>query len=211
MCCRYYTEMSPKLRSIIEEAQRSRLYLNNVERIAKPLITEGEVFPNSLVPVLASNRTGQKSVFPMIWGYNVTGVNRLVANARIETADYLPTFKDSWVAHRCIIPASWYFEWQHVLSPSGKQKAGDKFSIMPRGSDVTYLCGLYRLEENFPHFVILTREPSDSVSHIHDRMPFILPESEIETWINPRMNPYLELPHALTDMIAEKVPTGAHT
>ena len=93
----------------------------------------------------------------------------------------------------------------HMISVINLEKPDFCFFLGDGERDVV------RLEENFPHFVILTREPSDSVSHIHDRMPFILPESEIETWINPRMNPYLELPLALTDMIAEKVPTGAHT
>ena len=36
-------EMSPKLRPIVEEAQRSPLYRKNVARIAKPLTSEGEV------------------------------------------------------------------------------------------------------------------------------------------------------------------------
>ena len=44
MCCRYYMEMSPKLRPIVEAAARSGLYRDHIEKIAKPLITEGEVF-----------------------------------------------------------------------------------------------------------------------------------------------------------------------
>ena len=74
MCCRYYMEMSPELRPIVEAAQRSGLYQKNIARIAKPLTTEGEVFPNMLVPVLASNKAGEKAVFPMIWGYNIEGI-----------------------------------------------------------------------------------------------------------------------------------------
>ena len=42
MCCRYYMEMSPQLRPIVEAAQRSRLYRNNLQKLAKPLTTEGE-------------------------------------------------------------------------------------------------------------------------------------------------------------------------
>ena len=60
MCCRYYMEMSPKLRPIVEAAQRSGLYRASIEKVAKPLITEGEVFPDSLVPVIATGKSGKR-------------------------------------------------------------------------------------------------------------------------------------------------------
>ena len=204
MCCRYYMELSPRLRPIVEAAANSRLYQNNIAKIPKPLITEGEVFPDSLVPVIASNRAGKKTVFPMIWGYHVQGVGRLIANARVETAPEKPAFRDGWAMHRCIIPASWYYEWEHIPTANGKTKAGEKYAIMPKGGELTWLCGLYRMEEGYPHFVILTREPGESIAFIHDRMPMILPEEAVERWIDPNMNPHAMLSAALTDMVAEK-------
>ena len=206
MCCRFYMELSPELRPIVEAAQQSRLYQNNIQKLPKPLTTEGEVFPDSLVPVLASSKTGQKAVFPMLWGYHFPGIARTVANARIETAAEKPSFKDGWAAHRCVIPASWYYEWEHTLTPSGKPKTGDKYAIMPKDGTLTWLCGLYRMENDYPHFVILTREPGESVAFIHDRMPFILPETEIDNWIDPNRNPHMLLDAALTDMVCEKEP-----
>ena len=107
MCCRYYMEMSPELRPIVEHAKSSRLYLNNIQRLAKPISTEGEIFPEALVPVLASDRAGHKRVFPMLWGYHVPGIRRPIVNARVESAGEKPSFRDSWAMHRCVIPASW--------------------------------------------------------------------------------------------------------
>ena len=204
MCCRYYMELSPELRPIVEAAQRSKLYQNNIQKLPRPLTAAGEVFPDSLVPVLASSKSGQKAVFPMLWGYHFPGLARTVANARIETAAEKPSFKDGWAAHRCVIPASWYYEWEHTLTPAGKPKTGDKYAIMPKDGTLTWLCGLYRLEDGYPHFVILTREPGESVAFIHGRMPFILPEAEIDAWIDPNRNPHMLLDAALTDMICEK-------
>lgn len=204
MCCRYYMELSPELRTIVEAAKSSKLYLNNIQRLPKPLTTEGEIFPEALVPVLASSKSGEKTVFPMLWGYHVPGIAHTIANARTETAAEKASFKEGWAAHRCVIPASWYYEWQHMLSPSGKPKTGDKYAIMPKSGELTWLCGLYRMEENYPHFVILTRPPSESVAFIHDRMPFMLPEVEVDNWINPKYNPHLLLEAAQTEMICEK-------
>ena len=204
MCCRFYMELSPALRPIVEAAQRSGLYRNNIQKLAKPLSTEGEVFPEALVPVLATNKAGQKAVFPMLWGYHFPGIARTVANARVETAAEKPAFREGWAAHRCVIPASWYYEWEHRLTPSGKVKTGDKYAIMPKDGSLTWLCGLYRMEDGYPHFVILTREPGESIAFIHDRMPFILPQEAIDNWIDPKHNPHMLLDAALTDMVFEK-------
>ena len=65
MCCRYYMEMSPALRPIVEAANRSKLRENNLGRLAKKLTTEGEVRPDDLVPVIATGKSGGKKVFPM--------------------------------------------------------------------------------------------------------------------------------------------------
>ena len=99
------------------------------------------------------------------------------------------------------------FEWEHFKSPDGKVKTGDKYAIQPKGATTTWLCGLYRIENGFPVFVVLTREPSESVRLIHDRMPMILPQDKINDWISPETDPTTMLIHALDDMITEKIIT----
>ena len=69
---------------------------------------------------------------------------------------------------------------------------------------MTWLCGIYRMEQNFPHFVILPREPGEPISFIHDRMPLILPEDAVTKWIDPNVNPHRLLAAALTNMAFEK-------
>ena len=122
----------------------------------------------------------------------------------METAAEKPTFRDAWKSHRCIVPASWYFEWAHLKSPDGKEKTGDKYLIQPAGSSLTWLCGLYRFEGEYPVFTILTREPSEELAQIHDRMPLILPKEQIDEWIRPNAKPVKLLAFALTDMVMEK-------
>ncbi|MBQ7429382.1 MAG: SOS response-associated peptidase family protein [Butyrivibrio sp.] len=68
-----------------------------------------------------------------------------------------------------------YFEWEHFKSADGKVKTGDKYAIQPRDCTVTWLCGLYRIEDGYPVFVVLTKEPTAELSKIHDRMPLMLP------------------------------------
>ena len=198
-------EMSPALRPIVEAAEQSKLRKINLYWLAKAVITQGEVFPDSLVPVIATSRSETKKVFPMLWGYHVSDTSPLLLNARTETAMAKKTFRDSWMEHRCIVPASWYFEWAHHKRADGKTETGKKYAIMPKGQELTWLCGLYRLEENnYPHFVILTREPGENIAFIHDRMPLIMPEDVINDWINPKYSAKDILPHALTDCVYEE-------
>ena len=102
-----------------------------------------------------------------------------------------------------LIPASYYYEWEHFTAPNGKTKTGRKFLIQPAGATITYLCGLYRLEDDLPAFTVLTREPSEELKDIHDRMPLILPEYVINDWINIAADPSTLLPLSLTDMVFE--------
>jgi putative SOS response-associated peptidase YedK len=210
MCCRYGLRSSPDLRPIVEAAERSPLTERFTTQLNRPLVTEGEVRPTNLVPVIAPSKTGARSVFPMVWGFSLPRSRSPLVNARVETAAVKPSFADSWRQRRCIIPASFYYEWEHTVNPStGKKRTGDKYQIRPAGSDVTWLAGLYRLEDfggiRVPVFVVLTREPWDGIRFIHDRMPVILPGKALDEWIAPEGDPETVLHQALTEMEYEAV------
>ena len=206
MCYRYYMEMSPELRPIIEEANRSTLKDRIVDKLGRPLITEGEVRPTNIVPVIAPNRSGARTVFPMVWGFTLPRSSSPLVNARVESASTKPTFKESWERRRCIIPASYYFEWEHLINAATrKAKTGDKYMIQPEESAVTWIAGLYRIEDisgiQVPVFTILTREPSEEIRFIHDRMPVILPGESVDNWIKPDSKPDEIIKDAMTDMV----------
>ena len=200
MCCRYWTEESPELREIVEEMNRSPL----VDRWQKTkgITAYGEIRPADIVPVIAPNRAGNRAVYPMKWGFSGKS---LLMNARVESAASKPTFREAWEKHRCIVPASWYYEWEHRRGSDGKVYTGDKYMIQPKNSTMTWLCGLYRIEEGLPVFVVLTREPGEEIRFIHDRMPLILPENLVGQWIRPDTRPESLLEYALTEMVYEKV------
>ena len=205
MCTRYALEKNiPELKEIINQAKISPLTMKFIDTHARPLIIDGEVRPTDIVPVIAPNSKGVRSVFPMQWGFTARDNKRTLFNARVETAKDKPTFKDAWQSHRCVIPASYYFEWEHFKTPDGKTKTGDKYAIQPAGCNLTWLCGLYRIEDGYPVFVVLTKEPTVELGKIHDRMPLMLPADKIDDWINPAATPEDVLPFSLSDMVIEK-------
>ena len=121
-----------------------------------------------------------------------------------KTAGEMQAFKEAWDKHRCVIPASWYYEWEHLSGDSGQKRIGDKYLFQSRGSPMTWLCGLYRIENGLPVFIIMTREATNELRSIHDRMPLVLPRDRIKDWINPETNPKKLLNCAVTDMVYEK-------
>ena len=207
MCCRYYMELSPELRPYVEEARRSPL-MGRFAKLNRSLVTEGEVRPTNVVPAIATSKAGDKTVFPMLWGFHLAGRPAPIINARVESAAEKPTFRDSFQSHRCLIPASYYYEWEHLTTPAGKPKTGDKYRIQPKDARLTYLAGLYRIEDmngvSLPVFTVLTREPGESIRFIHNRMPVILPEEVLDDWIRPDADPTALLNTALTEMEYEK-------
>lgn len=207
MCTRFYIEPHSALQPIIEKAQHSSLANQMNVSLAKPLTMVGELRPTDAATVIAPNKQGKPAVFPMLWGFSHEATSAPIVNCRIETASQKTMWKDSWFRRRCIIPASWYFEWEHHIV-NGKKQTGTKYAIQPQGSELTYLAGLYRFEERkgiqIPVFAVLTREPSESVKGLHDRMPVIFSRADIGSWVKPDGNPEAVSRQALMEMCVEK-------
>ena len=188
----------PELRELIREMNRSKLASRFTGKESISLQPEGEIFPSSVLPVLAVNKSGEQRVFPMKWGFS--GQGRLLINARAETAAEKPTFREAWSAHRCVIPVSWYFEWEH----DEEKKPGQKYALKPEADGPVWLAGLYRMEEGLPVFVVLTRPADSSLAWMHDRMPVMLPKAEITGWIDPQSDPDPIMKTCLTGIRWEK-------
>ena len=197
---------SSLLAPIIARALASPLARRFQLEMSKPMVTEGEVRPTDVAPVIAPGKDGRRAVFPMKWGFSVQidGKVKPVVNARLETAPVKSLFREAWAKHRCVIPASWYIEWEHFKDSKGKVSTGDRYVIQPYGDVTTWLCGLYRIEDGFPVFTILTKDSTPELSRIHDRMPLILPEDKIDGWIDPASDPTEYIPFAITDLCAER-------
>jgi putative SOS response-associated peptidase YedK len=100
--------------------------------------------------------------------------SQLLINAKSETVSQLRTFKNMFKEGRCLVPASFFFEWQ-------KQEDMKKpYCIKLKDTDVFSLAGLY----NNDGFVILTTTPNDLMKPIHNRMPVILNKEDENIWLN---------------------------
>ncbi len=199
MCGRVYmAPADPELRELVREMNRSRLAERFKKETDDSLCAEGEIFPSAVLPVIASNKHGEQRIFPMRWGFSGSG--KLLINARVETAADKATFRDAWAMHRCVIPASAYFEWEH----DKKNKAGQKYAVRPEEKGLTWLAGLYRMENDLPAFVVLTRSADERIAWMHDRMPVMLLKEDVSNWIRPECNPERIIQSCVTKVRWEK-------
>jgi len=142
----------------------------------------GTLTPGMNCPVVVMTGSGRTVPRAMHWGYRLSD-GKLVFNTRSETADEKPLFRDDIRARRCLIPASGYFEWE---------KRGDekiRYELSPKDRTLFFMAGIFRLRDGAEEFSILTRQASDDISFIHDRMPVILPEGFGEKWLSPDQDP----------------------
>lgn len=115
-------------------------------------------------------------------------IKKFTLNARIETVDEKPSFRNS-VNKRCLIIANGFYEWQWMDS---KGKSKNKFEIGIGNDDLFAFAGLYSLwvdtitGEIKNTYTIVTTEANPLMAEIHNinkRMPIILkPEDEIK-WL----------------------------
>jgi putative SOS response-associated peptidase YedK len=110
-------------------------------------------------------------------------------NARSETVAERPAFKAAAARRRCLAPAAGYFEWQ--------QQHGRKTPYFLHAADdgTLAMAGLYEiwhdasLPEDDPAAwvwtcTVITRAATDSLGHIHDRCPVLVPHELRAAWLD---------------------------
>lgn len=129
-------------------------------------------------------------------------------NARIETVLEKPSFQDSALRKRCVVPASGYFEWDQNKQPH-----------YVFADELIFFAGIYSFwrdpakESADPSrwvlsFSILTKPASESLSWVHERSPVFLSEDGIEAWIAPDYETTADLLAALeleSDEVAQSL------
>lgn len=110
-------------------------------------------------------------------------------NARIETIDEKPSFKNI-TSNRCLVIASSFFEW-HWLDDKGKQKK--KYQIHNCDGESFAFAGLYDAwidpitKSEYKSFSIVTTEANQSMKYIHNhkgRMPVMLNAGDESAWLD---------------------------
>jgi putative SOS response-associated peptidase YedK len=107
----------------------------------------------------------------------------LLINARSETAAEKPSFRAAMRHHRCLIPASGFYEWRRTAD--GKQP----FWISPADGGVMTFAGLWDTWSDpdggdIDSGAVLTTNANRTIGAIHHRMPAILMPDAFDDWLD---------------------------
>ncbi|WP_303901045.1 SOS response-associated peptidase [Thiohalomonas denitrificans] len=104
-------------------------------------------------------------------------------NARAESVNTKPMFRDSFRRRRCLVPADGFFEWRK----EGTIKQPYYFRF--RNGEPMFFAGLWdRWSGEGPPrdtFTIIVTEPNELAARYHDRMPAVLKMEWHRRWLNP--------------------------
>jgi Uncharacterized conserved protein len=120
------------------------------------------------------------------WSKDASIGNRMI-NARAESLAEKPSFKRLLTARRCLIVADGFYEWKS--EPGSKYKT-PMYITLTNNEPFTF-AGLWDSWHNpngeqVQSCTIITTQPNDVMSSIHNRMPVILPTAAREEWLAPQ-------------------------
>lgn len=108
-------------------------------------------------------------------------------NARAETLEQKPTFRDAFRLGRCLIPASGWYEW--AADATG---AKQPWAIGPAEGSLLAFGGLLataRIDgELLTSAAIVTTPANADVAPLHERMPLLLDPADWGTWLRDRLD-----------------------
>lgn len=108
----------------------------------------------------------------------------LLINARAETAAEKPAFRGSMRHHRCLIPASGFYEWRK-MGEGPKQP----YWISPKEGGLVAFAGLWSDwsgadGSQVDTAAILTTTANEALRPIHNRMPAVIAPEDFERWLD---------------------------
>ncbi len=119
------------------------------------------------------------------------GIKKFTLNARIETLDIKPSFKNIQ-NQRCLVIADGFYEWKW-LDPKGKEK--QKYELSLPDQTIFSFAGLWsqwvnpQTGELIQTYTIITTQANALMSEIHNskqRMPIILTQAYEYDWLMGR-------------------------
>ena len=148
------------------------------------------VAPTQLVPVVREVSDGSRHLTLMRWGLVPAWAKEAddgLINARCETVNEKPSFRQAFRQRRCIIPASGFYEW---VRQDGKKLP--YYVRMTDGSPMPFagIWETWRSAEGqvLESCAILTTAANATVAPIHDRMPVILHPDEFSLWLDRQVH-----------------------
>lgn len=177
MCGRYAATLPPEM--MVE-------LFNLLNRIDFP--PRYNIRPTEPIAVIRDDH-GRRTIQLARWGFVPRWVKDprrfpLLINARIEGIEEKPAFNEAVRRHRCIVPASGYYEWH--TGPGGRKHP--YYVTLADGQPMAF-AGLFTTwegpnGEEVDTAAIVTVPAGPDLAAIHPRTPAILSNDAIDAWLD---------------------------
>jgi putative SOS response-associated peptidase YedK len=147
------------------------------------------VAPTQKMPVIVQKE--HREVEEMQWGLipfwaKDPKIGSKMINARAEGITEKPSFKRAIVRQRCLVPATYFYEWQ--ATKDGKVP----HLIKLKNEKIFSFAGIYDESKDtdgniIRSYSIITTEANTVMQKVHHRMPVILDREEEARWLDPDM------------------------
>ena len=142
----------------------------------------------NVLAVRFNPKRAQRSLDALRWGlipYRAKDpkIGYRTINARMESVDIAPSYREAFKRRRCLIPADGFYEWKKV--PGGKIP----YAIGMKDDSPFVFAGLWEAwkdpstSEWLRSCTIITGQPNELLAQMHTRMPVILPEEDRAKWL----------------------------
>jgi len=130
------------------------------------------------------------------WAKDLSEGHRMI-NARAESVAEKPSFRPSFLRHRCLIVADGFYEWK---SEGGKKKP---VYVRQKNGKPMGFAGLFNRwtapdGKQVCTGAIITTEANSLLMPVHDRMPVIASPDRYDLWLNPGVQDAARLLPVLT-------------
>ena len=125
-------------------------------------------------------------------------------NARSETIDQKPAFRDAFENNRCLVISNGFYEWEKT---SKNEKTPYFFHF--KDQRLFAYAGLWsknlQLAAPIETFSVVTTEANELLTRFHPRMPVILREEDFGLWLDPKIKNREALEHLFKPYISEEM------
>jgi putative SOS response-associated peptidase YedK len=107
----------------------------------------------------------------------------LLINARIESVNDKPAFRNAMRRRRCLVPADGFYDWKD----EGRRRR--PYCVHPKKREPIAFAGLWETwigpnGEEIETAAIVTTPANRELAPLHDRMPVIVPPENFEAWLD---------------------------
>jgi putative SOS response-associated peptidase YedK len=197
MCGRF--TLTVPVESLIERFQ--------VDQIPFDYQPRYNIAPGQLITAVIAHE-GKNRIGQLKWGLIPSWakdekIGYKMINAKAETVQEKPAFRNAFKKRRCIIPADGFYEWK-------RNEDGSKqpMRIMLKDKSIFGMAGLYETwiapdRQKVHSCTIITTKSNGLMEQIHDRMPVILRRDDEGIWLD-REKADLELLQSLLEPYPEE-------